>query len=138
MRAGFSARGLTAAVLTLAVDALYIEILLREGEGDLDGARARFVATAIGAAALCTALGSIPAREALRLLLLSAGGFGLLALALLGAASLGMLLLIPAILALSSASRLASGLTVPAAWVIAATGGLVAASALVAGVWLTG
>ena len=96
---------LLAGAITLGMDVLYVVILRSEGEGDLHRARTQLIAASLaGSAAI--ALGGWRVREPrLRLALLTAASFTLLAWGFLAMFSIGLPVFVAGILLLVAASR---------------------------------
>ena len=93
------------AVLAAAVAAIYLGIIAAEGEGELGSGRVLLVAGAFAAAALALGIAAWPVR--FRLPLLVGAALLLMALTVLGAASIGVVLLPAAVLAWVAAARVA-------------------------------
>jgi hypothetical protein len=126
---------LVAGAIALGMDVLYVLILRSEGEGDLHRSRTQLIATSLAASA-AIALGGWRVREPrLRLALLTAASFTLLAWGFLGMFSIGLPVFAAGILLLVSASRAAAEVPTAEAFAITAVTGV---SALVlAGAILT-
>jgi hypothetical protein len=92
-----------AAVLASSVDALYLALIASQGDGELDSGRVLLVASSLGAAALVLALAARPVAG--RKLLLIAATAVLVVWTILGAASIGVLLLPATVLAGVAAAR---------------------------------
>jgi hypothetical protein len=88
---------LLAAVLAAAVDGIYLAIIASEGEGQLTSLAVLVIAAALGAAALALGVAARPAPFRFPLLVGSAAVLAVLTV--LGAASIGVLLLPAAVLA---------------------------------------
>jgi hypothetical protein len=126
---------LAAGAIVLGTDVLYVLILRNEGEGDLHRARARLIAGSLAASA-AVALGGWRVHKArVRLALLSAASFMLLAWGFLGIFSIGLPVLVAGILLLVSASHAADEVSVPEACAITAITGV--AALVLAGVIVT-
>jgi len=127
---------LAAAAITLGIDVLYVVILRSEGEGDLHRARPQLIASSLAASA-AVALGGWLVREPrLRLALLAAASFTLLAWGVLGMLSIGLPIFVAGFLLLVSASRAADEVPSREAFAITAAAG-VAALVLVATIVVT-
>jgi len=127
---------LAAAAITLGIDVLYVVILRSEGEGDLHRARPQLIASSLAASA-AVALGGWLVREPrLRLALLAAASFTLLAWGVLGMFSIGLPIFVAGFLLLVSASRAADEVPGSEAFAITAAAG-VAALVLVATIVVT-
>lgn len=119
---------LVAGALALAMDVIYVLVLQSEGEGDLGRARARLIAASLAAAA-AVSLGGWLVRDArVRLGLLSAAAFTMLAWGFLGMFTIGLPIFVAGLLLLVPASRAAE--EVPTITAFAITG-LTGAAALV-------
>ena len=116
--------GLAAGAITLGVDVLYVLILWSEGEGDLHRARAQLIATSLAASAAVALGGCWVPEPRVRLGLLSAASFTLLAWGFLGIFSIGLPVLVAGILLLASASRGADEVAVSEAYAITAIAGV--------------
>jgi hypothetical protein len=115
---------LVAGVITLGMDVLYVLILQSEGEGDLNRARPQLIATSLAASA-AVALGGWLVREPrLRLALLAAAAFTLLAWGFLGIFSIGLPVFVAGVLLLASASRVADELSTGEGFAITAAAGV--------------
>jgi hypothetical protein len=114
-----SVAALAAAFGAATVDGLYLMIIHGQGAGELERSRVIFVGACLTAAALLAALGGLLALGPLRVALLGITGFMLVCWTILGALSIGVLLL-PALLALWSARQAARTLDRWKAWVITA------------------
>ncbi len=113
-----------AGAITLGMDVLYVVILQSEGEGDLHRARTQLIAASLAASA-AIALGGWRVREPrLRLALLTAASFTLLAWGFLGMFSIGLPVFVAGILLLVSASRVADEVPTPEAFAITAVTGV--------------
>jgi hypothetical protein len=106
-RSSISLGALFAASLVAAVDVFYLLTINAEDEGELGTSRVQFVAACIAAAAICCALGAVVRPGRLKLGLLAGAGFMLLLFTFIGLFSIGILLLVPMILALRAASQAA-------------------------------
>ena len=99
---------LTAAAAALVVDALYLAIIWHEGEGELTSGRVLFVSGCLAAAAVALAFGLFAAPKVRAGLF--AGAAGLLgAWVILGAFSIGLLLVPAAVLAAFAAGDALTG-----------------------------
>ena len=115
---------LVAGAITLGMDVLYVVILQSEGEGDLHRARTQLIAASLAASA-AIALGGWRVREPrLRLALLTAASFTLLAWGFLAMFSIGLPVFVAGILLLVSASRVADEVPTPEAFAITAVTGV--------------
>lgn len=119
-----------AAVAAALVDGLYLWLIAAEGEGQLTSGRVLFVATSLGAAALALAAGVRARRPRSRAVAFGAAGATLAVWTVLGAFSIGILLLPAAILAILAADRAGAS-----DWAFAAGGAALAVAAL--GLFLT-
>ena len=117
-----SIAALIAAAWSLGVDVVYLLIIHGEGEGELTRSRVIFVAASIGAAAALAFAGALTSKPLLRFALLAFAALLLLAYTLLGAMSIGVLLLVPTVLALRSAAHAAKELRLTAALGVALGG----------------
>lgn len=126
---------IVAGVIALGMDVLYVVILQREGEGDLHRAGAQLIAASLAVSA-AVAFGGWRVREpCLRLALLAAASFTLLAWGFLGMFSIGLPVFVAGILLLVAASQAADQVSTREAYAITAASG---SSALVlVGVILT-
>jgi hypothetical protein len=126
---------LVASAITLGMDVVYVLILQSEGEGDLHRARPQLIATSLAASA-AVALGGWRVRDPrLRLALLAAAAFTLLAWGFLAMLSIGLPVFVAGVLLLISASRAANEVSTREGFAITAAAGV---SALVlAGVIVT-
>jgi hypothetical protein len=105
---------IVAAVITAAVTAFYWYIIT--GQGDQNEQRPRFIATSLLLAAFVLLVSTATPTQSLRLLLLSLGSSTLLIWTVVGAMSIGVLLL-PAVMAsLIAASETSSLLPTVSAW----------------------
>jgi hypothetical protein len=107
---------LLGAVGALAVAGIYLWTINGEGEDQLGSSRVIFIASCIVAAAALAAIGAFVRNLWASLLLRGLAAFMLVLLTVLGAASIGIALLLPAILALRSAAESASKVPASAAW----------------------
>jgi drug/metabolite transporter (DMT)-like permease len=111
---------IVAAVITAAVTAFYWYVIT--GQGDQDEQRPRFVAASLMLASLALLASTVTPTRSLRLLLLSLGSSTLLIWTVVGAMSIGVLLLPAAAMSLIAASKASSLLpSVPAWTVVTAT-----------------
>jgi hypothetical protein len=101
-------------------DVLYLWTINAEGEGELGSSRVIFVAICLGVAALLAIGGAVVRHGVARLVLLAFASFLLLLITILGALSIGILLVIPTVLALRSAGLAARTLPASRAWLIVA------------------
>jgi hypothetical protein len=118
---------IAAAVLAAAVTALYAYVI--GGQGDADRLRPRLIAGSLLLAALVLLTSTLITTAWARVLLQSLGAFTLLIWMVVGAFSIGVLLVPAALLALIAASRTASLLPTIRAWAIVT---IAAAASLVA------
>jgi hypothetical protein len=108
------------------MDVLYVLILQSEGEGDLHRARPQLIATSLAASA-AVALGGWRVRDPrLRLALLAAAAFTLLAWGFLAMFSIGLPVFVAGVLLLASASRAADEVSTRDGFAITATAGILA------------
>jgi hypothetical protein len=113
-----------AGAIALGMDVLYVVILQSEGEGDLHRARTQLIAASLAASA-AIALGGWRVREPrLRLALLTAASFTLLAWGFLAMFSIGLPVFVAGMLLLVSASRVADEVPTPEAFVVTAATGV--------------
>src|SRR5438093_7421869 len=80
---------LVAAALTLATDVVYVLVIQSQGEGDLDRTRARLIAASLAAAASAALAGWLVQDARIRLALLGAAAFTMLAWGFLGMFTIG-------------------------------------------------
>jgi hypothetical protein len=111
-----TAAAIGAAVLATAVAVLYEYVIAGQGEANLLGPR--LIGASLVFASLVLLASTLTAKTPARLLLLSLGSFTLLIWTVLGAFSIGVLLLPAALLALFAASRTALLLPTDHAWAI--------------------
>jgi hypothetical protein len=117
---GVSFAALLAAAGAAAVDVFYLLLINDQDEGGVGSSRVLFVAACIGAAAVLLAIGAVVPNAWARLLLRGPAAFMLLAWTFLGVFSIGILLLVPAILALRSTVQAATELRPLEAWPVVA------------------
>jgi hypothetical protein len=110
---------LLSAALVAIVVVFYLVTINGEDEGEVSSSRVQFVAGSLIAGALCCAVGAVLRPGVLRLALLAGGGFMLLLLTFIGVFSIGILLVIPTVLALRAAGKAARD--VPGAQLYAVT-----------------
>ncbi len=122
LRHGWAA--LVAAALTLGMDVVYVLVLQSEGEGDLNRARARLIAASLAGSAGVTLGGWLVRDPRLRLGLLGAASFTMLAWGFLGMFTIGLPIFVAGILLLVAASRAAEEVPVPEGFTITAVAGL--------------
>jgi hypothetical protein len=111
-----SVAALLAAGGAAAADLVYLWVINSEDEGDLTRSRVIFVGSCIVAAAAFAAVGAIAANPWARLVLRAFAAFLLLLFTILGAMSIGILLLVPTLFALRSAGEAAIALPGSRAW----------------------
>jgi hypothetical protein len=133
-RSSVSFGALLAAALTLAVDVLYLYVINGQEDSSVTDARVLFVAGCLAGAAVFTAVGAVIPDGVLRVVLLAAAACTLLAWTVLGALSIGMLLLIPTILAIRAAVRATEAMTGEFSYGIAAAAGFAALAFVAIGV----
>jgi hypothetical protein len=114
------------AVLAAAVIVLYWYLIT--GQGDQDERRPQLVAISLVSATSLLLASSVMRERAVQLLLLSAGSFTLVIWAVLGAVSIGVLLLPAAVAGLMAAGKASKLVPTASAWLTVAIG---AAAALV-------
>jgi hypothetical protein len=114
---------LFAAALVAAVDVAYLLAINAEDEGQLSSSRVRFVAGSLAAVAVCCVVGAVVRPAILKLALLAAAGFMLLLFTFLALFSIGILLVIPTVLALWAASRAAVSVPGAQPYAVTATAG---------------
>ena len=115
-----------AGAITLGMDVVYVLILQSEGEGDLHRARPQLIATSLAASA-AVALGGWRVRDPrLRLALLAAAAFTLLAWGFLAMFSIGLPVFVAGVLLLVSASHAANEVSTRDGFAITATAGTLA------------
>jgi hypothetical protein len=124
---------IAAGLVTTAVTVLYWVVISRQGNDD--ETRPRFVTATLLLAAFALLASTVTPRTSLRLLLVSLGSFTLLIWCILGAFSIGALLLPPLLAGLFAAGEISSRLPRRSAW--AAVAGGAALSSLLAGLVLT-
>lgn len=107
---------LAAAAWVAAVDLFYLIAVHGQGSDQPPGSRVIFVAACLAAAAFLTALGVLLPAGLMRAAVFGCAGFMLLCWAVLGAASIGLLLAVPALLVLRSAWQAAGVLGRSRAW----------------------
>jgi len=126
---------LVAGAITLGMDVVYVLILQSQGEGDLHRARPQLIATSLAASA-AVALGGWLVREPrLRLALLAAAAFTLLAWGFLAILSIGLPVFVAGVLLLVSASRAADTVSTREAFAITAAAGI--SAVVLAGIIVT-
>jgi hypothetical protein len=96
-----------AAAIALVVDALYLVIIWKEGEGELTSGRVLFVAGCVAAAAIALVWGLVVGLR-VRAILFAASATMLVIWTLLGAFSIGILLAPGAVFAVLAASGVGS------------------------------
>jgi hypothetical protein len=117
---------LFAAALVAAIDVVYILAINGEDEGQLSSSRVQFVAGSLAAAAVCCVVGALIPPGVLKLALLAGAGFLLLLFAFLAMFSIGLLLVIPTILALRAASKAAQSVPGARPYAVTAAAGAAA------------
>lgn len=128
--------GVTAAVVALAANVVYVVSLHREG--DLGSSRVQFVAASVTAAALAAAFGARSAgSRRFRFALVNAAAFTLLAWGVLAVFSIGFPLFVAGGFALVAAERMSSGLG-REAYLLAVLGGLAGTGLVALGLITTG
>ena len=133
-RSGVSFGALLAAVLTVAVDALYLYVIQGQEDTAVTDARVLFVAGCLAGAAVFAAVGAVIPDGILRVVLLAAAGCAILAWAFLGALSIGILLVLPTILTVRAAVRAVQAMGGEFSYGIAATAGFAALAVVAIGV----
>ena len=129
LRAG-SIPGLIAAGGALGAVAVYLMVINSDGEDELTSSRVTFVASSIAAAALLAAAGAFVQKPLMRFAILALAALLLVVFTLLGAMSIGILLLLPTVLASRSAVQASKEIPQSTAWAVA-LGGLVSVLAVV-------
>jgi hypothetical protein len=119
---------LVAGAIALGVDVLYVVILRSEGEGDLHRARPQLIAASLAASAVVALGGWLVREPRLRLGLLTAASFTLLAWGFLAMFSIGLPVLVAGALLLATTDRAAEGVSTSEGFAITAA---TAVSALV-------
>jgi len=112
--------GLLATVGSAAVGGLYLWIINGEGEGELGSSRVLFIAACIFVSAGLSLVGALLPDPWARLVLRATAACMLVVLTLLGAMSIGILLLIPTLLSLRSTAHATLDVPRSAAWPIVA------------------
>jgi membrane protease YdiL (CAAX protease family) len=102
---------LVAGAIALGVDVLYVVILRSEGEGDLHRTRAQLIAASLAASAVVALGGWLVREPRLRLGLLTAASFTLLAWGFLAMFSIGLPVLVAGALLLATTDRAAEGVS---------------------------
>ena len=118
--AGDAVLAVVAAFLTAAVTVVYALVILQQG--DAGESRPRFVAASLLFASFALLAAIAVRRVPLRLLLLSAGSFTLVIWTVLGAMSIGALLLPGTVIALVAAARAGHRVPLGHAWTAVAAG----------------
>jgi hypothetical protein len=113
-----TAAAIGAAVVATAVTVLYEYVIA--GQGDVEQFRPRLIGASLVLSSLVLLASTLTAKAPARLLLLSLGSSTLLIWMMVGAFSIGVLLLPAVLLALFAASRAASLLPTGYAWAIVA------------------
>jgi hypothetical protein len=126
MRSRVSWAALFAASLVAAVDVVYLLAINSEHEGQLSSSRVQFVGGSLAAAAVGCVLGAVLPPGVLKLALLAGAGFLLLLFAFVGMFSIGILLVIPTILALRAASKAAQSVPGARPYAVTAAAGAAA------------
>jgi hypothetical protein len=111
-----SLAALLAAGGAVAADLVYLWVINGEDEGDLTSSRVIFVGTCIAAGAALAAVGAVAPNPWARLVLRAFAAVLLLVFTILGAMSIGILLLVPTLLALRSAGEAATALPARRVW----------------------
>jgi membrane protease YdiL (CAAX protease family) len=119
---------LVAGAIALGVDVLYVVILRSEGEGDLHRTRPQLIAASLAASAVVALGGWLVREPRLRLGLLTAASFTLLAWGFLAMFSIGLPVLVAGALLLATTDRAAEGVSTSEGFAITAA---TAVSALV-------
>lgn len=128
--------GLVAAAGACAVGGVYLWVIDSQDDGDLGSSRVIFIAACIAAAAVLSLIGALMPNPWARLVLRATAASMLVVLTLLGAMSIGILLLIPTLLALRSTVH--ATLDVPSsAWPIVAGTAVVDVVVVALGVAIT-
>jgi hypothetical protein len=133
-RSRVSYGALLAAALTAAVDVLYLLLINGQGDSGVTDARVLFVAGCLAGAAILAAVGALLPHGVLRVVLLAAAACLLLAWTFLGIFSIGILLLIPTILAVRAAVQAAEAMTGEFSYGVAAAAGFAALAFVAIGV----
>ena len=126
--------GLLAAAGAGAVGGVYLWMIDSEGEGELGRSRVIFIAACIGAAAVLSLVGAFLPNPSARLVLRGTAACMLVVLTLLGAMSIGILLLIPTLLALRSTVHATLDVPSSVAWPIVAATAVLDVAVVVFGV----
>jgi hypothetical protein len=117
---------LIAGAIALAVDVAYLLVLRSEGEGDLHRARVQLIATSLAASA-AVGLGAGLVREPrLRLALLAAASFTLLAWGFLGMFTIGLPVFVAGVLLLFATGHAAAEVPTAEAFAVTAVAGTAA------------
>ena len=125
---------LLGAALTAAVDVFYVFLIRGQEDTTLTDSRVLFVAGCLAGAALFAAVGAVLPNGVLRVVLLAAAACMLLAWTYLGMFSIGILLLIPAILTIRSAVQAAAAMGGELSYGVAAAAGFAALAVVAIGV----
>jgi hypothetical protein len=133
-RSRVSYGALLAAALTAAVDVLYLLLINGQGDSGVTDARVLFVVGCLAGAAILAAVGALLPHGVLRVVLLAAAACLLLAWTFLGIFSIGILLLIPTILAVRAAVQAAEAMTGEFSYGVAAAAGFAALAFVAIGV----
>jgi hypothetical protein len=115
---------LVAAALTLATDVVYVLVIQSQGEGDLDRTRARLIAASLAAAASAALAGWLVQDARIRLALLGAAAFTMLAWGFLGMFTIGLPIFLAGVLLLFSSARAAAEVPDLEAFAITAAAGI--------------
>jgi len=115
---------LVAGAITIGIDVLYVVILRSEGEGELHRPRAQLIAASLAASAVIALGGWLVREPRLRLALLAAAAFTLLAWGFLAMFSIGLPVVVAGILVLVSASRAADEVSTSQGFAITAVTGV--------------
>jgi hypothetical protein len=111
---------IVAAILAAAVVVLYWYIIT--GQGDQNEQRPRLVAASLILASLVLLASAVAPKDSLRLLLLSLGSSTLIVWTVLGAMSIGVLLVPPVLLSLTAASNVSALVPSGSAWATVTAG----------------
>src|ERR671922_584706 len=120
-----------AGTIAFGMDVVYLFVLRSEGEGDLQRARPQLIAASIAASAAAAFVSPLLREPRLRLALLAAAAFTLLAWGFVGMFTIGLPVFAGGVLLLVPASRAADELSTAEGWTI--TGASAVSAAVLAG-----
>ncbi|HYX89015.1 MAG TPA: hypothetical protein VE753_06570 [Gaiellaceae bacterium] len=118
---------LVAGAIALGMDVAYVLLLRSAGEGDIHRARPQLIAASLAASAGIALGGSLVRAPRLRLGLLAAASFTLLAWGFVGMFTIGLPVFVAGVLVLFSTGRTAAEMSTAEAFAVTAVAGTVAA-----------